>query len=155
LRTDSDRNDTASWHLHRASPERGPSWRPTRGATDKVRACHQPQDRQGARPPNFRQAARECRRGDRMRRREFIMLIGGAAAATRPLAARAQQSDRVRRIGVLLPTTADDVNYQAWLGAFHQGLAKSGWIIGRNVRIDTHWAGNKADEIRRRAAELV
>jgi putative ABC transport system substrate-binding protein len=72
-----------------------------------------------------------------------------------PLAARAQQSDRVRRIGVLLPTTADDVNYQAWLGAFHQVLAKSDWIIGRNVRIDTHWAGNKADEVRRRAAELV
>ena len=61
----------------------------------------------------------------------------------------------MRRIGVLLPTTADDVNYQAWLGAFHQGLAKSGWIIGRNVRIDTRWAGNKADEVRRHAAELV
>jgi len=68
-----------------------------------------------------------------MNRREFITLFGGAAAAW-PLAAHAQQSDRVRRIGVLLPTTADDVNYQAWLGAFHQGLAKSGWIIGRNVR---------------------
>src|SRR5262244_3093963 len=102
-------------------------------------------------------AARRCRRGDRMsvnmKRRDFITLLGGAAVW--PLAARAQQSDRVRRIGVLLPTNADDVNYQAWLGAFHQGLAKSGWIIGRNVRIDTHWAGNKADEVRRRAAELV
>jgi len=88
-----------------------------------------------------------------MKRRAFITLLGGAAAAW-PLAARAQQP-AMRRIGVLLPTTADDVNYQAWLGAFHQGLAKSGWIIGRNVRIDTHWAGNKADEVRRRAAELI
>ena len=89
-----------------------------------------------------------------MRRREFITLLSGAAAAW-PLAVRAQQPQKMRRIGVLLPTTADDVNYQAWLGAFHQGLAKSGWIIGRNVLIDTHWAGNKADEVRRRAAELV
>ena len=88
-------------------------------------------------------------------RRKFLATLLGGAAAAWPLAAGAQQSDRVRRIGVLLPTTADDVNYQAWLGAFHQGLAKSGWIIGRNVRIDTHWAGNKADEVRRRAAELV
>ena len=88
-----------------------------------------------------------------MKRRAFITLLGGAAAAW-PLAARAQQP-AMRRIGVLLPTTADDVNYQAWLGAFHQGLAKSGWIIGRNVLIDTHWAGNKADEVRRRAAELI
>ena len=87
-------------------------------------------------------------------RRKFLATLLGAAAAW-PLAARAQQSDRVRRIGVLLPTTADDVDYQAYLGAFHQGLAKSGWIIGRNVRIDTHWAGSKADEVRRRATELV
>ena len=89
-----------------------------------------------------------------MNRREFIMLLGGTAAAW-PLAAHAQQPQKMRRIGVLLPTTADDVDYQAYLGAFHQGLAQSGWIIGRNVRIDTHWAGNKADEVRRRAAELI
>src|SRR5262245_21933110 len=91
---------------------------------------------------------------DQLKRREFITLLGGAAA-TWPMAARAQQPQKMRRIGVLLPTTADDVDYQAWLGAFHQGLAQSGWIIGRNVRIDTRWAGNKADEVRRHAAELV
>ena len=89
------------------------------------------------------------------RRDVMSLLAGGAAAAAWPLAARAQQPQKMRRIGVLLPTTADDVDYQAWLGAFHQGLAQSGWIIGRNVRIDKRWAGNKADEVRRRAAELV
>ena len=88
-------------------------------------------------------------------RRKFLATLLGGAAAAWPLAAGAQQSDRVRRIGVLLPTTADDVNYQAWLGAFHQGLAKSGWIIGRNVRIDTRWAEGKPDDVRRYAAELV
>jgi len=70
-------------------------------------------------------------------------------------AARAQQRERMRRIGVLLPASADDPDYQAWLGAFQQALAQSGWIIGRNVRIDTHWAGGRADDVRRHAAELA
>jgi putative ABC transport system substrate-binding protein len=89
-----------------------------------------------------------------MRRREFITLLRGAAAAW-PLAARAQQSERVRRIGVLLPATADDPDFQARVGAFLQGLQQSGWSIGRNVRIDTRWATAKAAEIRRHAAELA
>jgi hypothetical protein len=88
-----------------------------------------------------------------MRRREFITLLGGTAAW--PLAARAQQSERVRRIGVLLPATADDSEYQAWVGAFPQGLGQLGWTIGRNVRIDTRWATANAAEIRRHAAELA
>jgi ABC-type uncharacterized transport system substrate-binding protein len=89
-----------------------------------------------------------------IRRRDFITLLGGAAAAW-PLAARAQQPERMRRIGVLLPATADDQEFQAWVGAFLQGLAQSGWIIGRNVRIEMRWAGNKVDDIRRHMAELV
>jgi putative ABC transport system substrate-binding protein len=89
-----------------------------------------------------------------MRRREFITLLGGAAAAW-PLAARAQQPERVRHIGVLLATAADDAEHQAWVAAFHQGLALSGWIIGRNVRIDTRWATVNAAELRRHAAELA
>jgi putative ABC transport system substrate-binding protein len=90
-----------------------------------------------------------------MRRREFITLLGGAAAGW-PLAARAQQAaDRVRRIGVLMTFTSDDPEGQARLMAFAQGLQELGWIIGRNVRIDTRWAGSKADDIRRHAAELV
>jgi putative ABC transport system substrate-binding protein len=88
-----------------------------------------------------------------VRRRQFITLLGGAAAW--PLAAHAQQGARVRRIGVLLPAAADDADYQARIGAFLQALALSGWTIGRNVRIDTRWATPNAAEIRRHAAELV
>jgi putative ABC transport system substrate-binding protein len=89
-----------------------------------------------------------------MRRREFITLLGGAAA-TWPRAAHAQQPERMRRIGVHLPTTSDDPEFQARLAAFHQGLALLGWTIGRNVRIDTRWATTNAAEIRRHAAELA
>ena len=88
-----------------------------------------------------------------MRRREFITLLGGAAAAW-PLAARAQQRERMRRIGILLAAAADDPVFQPWVGAFLQGLALSGWTLGRNVRLDTRWAMTAAD-IRRHAAELV
>jgi len=91
-----------------------------------------------------------------MTRREFITLLGGAAAsASWPLAARAQQRERMRRVGVLLPATADDAHYQAWFGAFLQGLEPLGWTIGRNVQIDTRWATSNADAVRRHAAELV
>jgi putative ABC transport system substrate-binding protein len=89
-----------------------------------------------------------------MRRREFITLLGGAAAAW-PLAANAQQGERVRRIGVLLPANADDPEFQARIGAFLQALALLGWTIGRNVRIDTRWATANAPDIRRHAAELA
>ena len=89
-----------------------------------------------------------------MKRREFIALLGGAAAAW-PLAARAQQAERVRRIGVLLNSVADDPAAQSRLTAFLQGLQQLGWTDGRNVRIDTRWATTNAAEIRRRAAELV
>jgi hypothetical protein len=68
-----------------------------------------------------------------MRRREFIKVIGGVA--TWPLAARAQQPERMRRIGILLAATADDAEFQAWVGAFLQALALLGWTIGRNVSI--------------------
>ena len=89
-----------------------------------------------------------------MRRREFIKIIGGTAVAL-PHAAHAQQPERVRRIGVLLPAAADDVDFQARLAAFHQALALLGWNIGRNVRIDTRWATPNAAEIRRHATELA
>ena len=88
-----------------------------------------------------------------MKRREFITLLGGAAAW--PLAAHAQQGERVRRIGVLNPAAADDAVFQARIGAFQQELALLGWSIGRNVRIDIRWATTNAAEIRRQAAELV
>ena len=87
-----------------------------------------------------------------MRRRDFITLLGGAAAW--PFAARAQQAERMRRIGLLLSATADDAEFQVWVGSFLQGLALLGWTLGRNVRIDTRWATTAAD-IRRHAAELA
>ena len=89
-----------------------------------------------------------------MRRRQFMTLLGGAAAAW-PLAALAQQAERVRRIGVLLNTTADNPYFQTWVGAFLQGLQQSGWSIGQNVQIDTRWAAGSAAEVRKHAAELA
>ena len=89
-----------------------------------------------------------------MRRREFITLLGGAAAAW-PLAARAQQGERMRRIGVLIPYPANDLEGQARIGAFQQELQQLGWAIGRNVRVDTWWAGANANDIRRHAEELA
>jgi putative ABC transport system substrate-binding protein len=88
-----------------------------------------------------------------MRRRDFITLLGGAAAAW-PVAARAQRGG-VRRIGVLLAAVADDPIYQTRFGAFLQALGQSGWIIGSNVGIDTRWATTNAAEVRRHATELV
>jgi putative tryptophan/tyrosine transport system substrate-binding protein len=89
-----------------------------------------------------------------MKRRDFITLLGGVTAAW-PLAARAQQSDRVRRIGVLMAATADDPEFQPRMRAFQQGLAAVGWIDGRNVWVDTRWAGTNADDIRKQAVELA
>src|SRR5262249_19039314 len=89
-----------------------------------------------------------------VRRRDFIRLFGGAAAAW-PLAARAQQRERMRRIGVLVPAVADDPVWQARVGAFLQGLALLRWTIGRNVHIDTRWGTPNAAELRRQAAELA
>src|SRR5262245_47579260 len=89
-----------------------------------------------------------------MKRREFIALLGGAAAAG-PGAARAQQGGRVRRIGLLLCTAANDPDGEARFVAFVQGLQKLGWIAGRNVRIDTRWGGGNADDVRKYAAEMV
>jgi putative ABC transport system substrate-binding protein len=88
-----------------------------------------------------------------MMRREFITLLGCAAAW--PLAARAQQPDRMRRIGVLVNTTADDPEGQARIAAFHQGLQELGRTLGRNTRIDVRWGAIDADSSRRYATELV
>jgi putative ABC transport system substrate-binding protein len=87
-------------------------------------------------------------------RRDFITLLGGAAAAW-PLAARAQQAERVRRIGVLMNLAADDPEALARLAAFHQGLQEAGWVVGRNLRIEYRWGAGDADRFRRYAAELV
>jgi len=88
-----------------------------------------------------------------MRRREFITLLGSAAMW--PLAARAQQPDRLRRIGVLTPWSEDDPYPRAWLSAFVQELAESGWREGRNLRMDVRWAAADPDRVRMYAKELV
>ena len=90
-----------------------------------------------------------------MRRRDFITLLGGAAVVW-PLAARAQPTtERVRRIGVLMNTTADDPEGQARIAALHQGLQEWGWTLGRNARIDVRWGAFDADNSRHYATELV
>jgi len=91
---------------------------------------------------------------DQLGRREFITLLGGAAAAW-PLAARAQQRERVRRIGVLTAFASDDPANQRRVLAFAQALAQSGWTEGRNIRIDVRWGARDPERIRRYAAELV
>ena len=89
-----------------------------------------------------------------MRRREFIGLLGSAVAAG-PVAAYAQQSEAVRRIGILMSLAADDPEGKARFTAFRQSLQQLGWVEGRTVRIETRWAGGKVDNARKYAAELI
>jgi len=91
-----------------------------------------------------------------MRRREFIILLGGTAATIAlPLAARAQKPERMRRIGVLMSLAENDPEGQARIAAFLQALQQLGWIDGRNLRVDTRWAAGNADHNRDYANELV
>ena len=92
--------------------------------------------------------------GEAMRRRDFIKAIVGSAAAW-PLAARAQQRERMRRVGVLMHLAADDPEGQSRVAAFLQGLQEAGWAVGRNVNIDVRWAAGEADRFRRYAMEIV
>ena len=88
-----------------------------------------------------------------MRRRELIALLGGAAAW--PLAARAQQGERMRRVGVLMHSTSDEPEAQARIAEFLQGLQGAGWEVGRNVRVDTRWSSGDAARLRKNAADLI
>ena len=88
-----------------------------------------------------------------MKRREFLGVLGGAASW--PLAARAQQSDRVRRIGVLMGYAESDKEAQAWVAVFREGLQKLGWAEGRNFQIDIRWATSDPEAVQRLAKELV
>ncbi|MEA2916336.1 MAG: hypothetical protein QOJ15_8417 [Bradyrhizobium sp.] len=90
-----------------------------------------------------------------MRRREFVTLIGGAAAVWPRLAYAQQPTDRVRRIGVLMPYTKDDPEDQQRVAAFKEGLKQSGWIEGRNIQSDYRWYAGDADRARSAAKELV
>ena len=89
-----------------------------------------------------------------MKRRQFITLLGGGAAVW-PVAARAQQGERVRRIGVLVGFRANDPQGEARVAALRQGLQALGWIDGRNLRTDLSWGAGDADSVRKRAAEVM
>jgi putative tryptophan/tyrosine transport system substrate-binding protein len=89
-----------------------------------------------------------------MRRREFITLFGGAAAAW-PLAARAQQAERARRLGILMAVAEGDPEAQRWVSVFVRGLRELGWTEGVNIRVDYRWAGDDVGRIRGAAAELI
>jgi putative tryptophan/tyrosine transport system substrate-binding protein len=89
-----------------------------------------------------------------MKRRQFITLLGSAVAAW-PVAARAQQGERMRRVGVLMNLPADDPEAQLYMAAFQQGLQDAGWSVGRNLRIDHRWGPLDREQYRQKAAELV
>jgi putative ABC transport system substrate-binding protein len=89
-----------------------------------------------------------------IRRRELLAALGGAAIAW-PLAARAQQPERMRRIGVIMSLAANDPEDQGRVAALRQGLQEVGWTDGRNVRIDIRWPAGDADRVRKYAAELA
>jgi putative tryptophan/tyrosine transport system substrate-binding protein len=91
---------------------------------------------------------------DQLHRREFITLLGGAAA-TWPLAARAQQAERVRRIGFLTTLSESDPQVKGWLTAFQAEMQKLGWTLGRNLSIEYRWPGSNEEHLRSSAAELV
>ena len=93
-------------------------------------------------------------RGEAMKRRQFITLVGGAAA-TWPLTVRAQQPERMRRVGILMNLGADDPESKLRVAAFLQGLQRLGWSVGSNIRMDTRWTAGNAGDIRKYAAELV
>src|SRR5262249_8823594 len=88
-----------------------------------------------------------------MRRRDFMAALGGAAAM--PLVARAQQAERMRRVGVLMNVPASDPDARATIAAFQQGLQETGWVPGRNLQIDIRWRGGEVARLRQDAAELV
>ena len=90
-----------------------------------------------------------------MNRRKFVTLFGGVAAATWPIAARAQQAERVRHVGVLTTLSDKDSEGQLRVAAFRQELQKLGWIEGRNIRFEYRWAAGDAQQLRAHAQELV
>src|SRR5262249_25374778 len=139
--------------LYRPRPQGREARGPAGSAGDQVRTGDQRRDRPDTQPDRARQATGSRRRGDRVKRREFISLLGGAAAW--PLAARAQQPRQVRRIGILMPYPKSDSESQSYVRAFRQELARLGWSEDGNVQFDERWSTSNMDLVRADAADLV
>src|SRR5262249_47412676 len=132
---------SASRVLCGSHPAGCPTGRPAGAGADQVRARDKPPYSGNARSHGAANHANDCRRGDRVNRRAFVTLLGGAA--TWPLAAGAQQGERMRRIGLLMGTS-DDQEGQARVTALKQGLQELGWTDGRNIQIETRFGGADA-----------
>src|SRR5262249_26011000 len=143
---------SAGCRLRRSHPQGREACRPAGAGPNQIRAGHQPEDRQSARIDRARQAARPRRRGDRVTRREFITLLGGAAVAW-PLAARAQQAAKLPIIGFLGAATPSTTT--PWIAAFVQRLREFGWVEGRNIVIEYRWAEGRTKRYAEIAAEFV
>jgi putative tryptophan/tyrosine transport system substrate-binding protein len=133
--------------LYRTRSQGRKTQRPSRLTADQIRAQHQSENRQGSRPHHSANTARPRRRGDRMKRREFMAALGGAAAAW-PMLARAQQP-AMPVVGFISP------KYDADLAAFRRGLYETGYTEGRNVTIDIRWLEDKSDRVPAIVADLV
>src|SRR5262249_31059635 len=135
---------------HSPGPE---TCRASGSGASEVRAGDQSQNRKHARPEPASDRARSRRRGDRMKRREFITLVGGVV--TWPVMARGQQSERMRRVGVLQVQPETDADFRSWRMLFAARLRELGWINGKNLQIDYRYGVGDAASIAPVAKELI